>query len=110
MRLGFVGIALGGALERGLGLVGDDAVRRRGQRLAEIGLAVGALALERQQFAARGDGVVEAAEAQIDRRQHFLAARVVRIAFQMRLDLRDHRRDRALWMRVLEPGGERLAG
>ncbi len=58
-------------------LCGDDAVRRRGQRLAEIGFAIGVVAAERQNLAPRLDGVVEAAEPQIDRRQHLVAACIV---------------------------------
>jgi hypothetical protein len=41
-------------------------------------------------------GVGEAAEPQIDRRHHFIAARIARIAFEMGLDLRHQAGDRAV--------------
>ena len=49
----------------------------------------------------RLDGVVEAAEPQIDRRQHLPAAPVVRILLEMRLDLRDQLGNRALFVHGL---------
>ena len=55
----------------------------------------GGFARERDHLAIGVDGVVEAPEPQIDRRQHVVAARVVRIFFEMRLDLRDQLGDRA---------------
>ena len=88
-----------GALERGLGFGGDDAVRGADQRLAEIGLALGARAVEPQRIAPRLHGVVEAAEPQVDRRDDLPAAAVLGILLEMRLDLRHQRVERALLQR-----------
>ena len=56
----------------------------------------------------RVDGIGKAPEPQIDRRQHGVAARVVRIFFEMRLDLRDQLGDRRVFVHGREPLGQRL--
>ena len=72
-RLRLMRIERDGALEGRLGLVRHDAVGGGDQRLAEIGLACGGLAVERQRFAPRRNRVIEAAEPHIDRSDHLPA-------------------------------------
>ena len=60
-----------------LGLGGDDAVGGAGQRLAEIGLALGGRAEQPQHVAPRLHRVVVAAEPHIDRAEHLPAAAVL---------------------------------
>ena len=77
------------AIERGPGFSGDDAVRRAGQGLAEVGLAHGGRFQQPQRIAPRLHGVVVAAEPHIDRADDLPAAAVLGIAFEMRFHPRD---------------------
>ena len=107
-RLRLVRIAGDGALESLLGLIGHDAIGGGDQRLAEIGFARRAVAVERDRLAPRHDRVVEAAEPQIDRRDHLPAGAVIGIARKMRLDLADKARDRLAARRGCRRGEGRL--
>jgi hypothetical protein len=98
------------ALERRLGSRGDDAVRLRHQRLAEIGLAIGARAIEAQRIAPRLHGIVEPLEPHVDRRRHLPAAAVSGFLLQMRFDLRNQPVERAVLQRRRVAAGERLPG
>ncbi len=109
-RLGIFRVRHQRALERGLRLVGDDAVRGRHQRLAEIGLAVGAWTIDPQRIAPRLHGILEAAEPHVDRPDHLPAAAILGIFRKMVLDLRDQRVERAILQRGCGAARERLAG
>ena len=71
-------------------------------------MAFGASAVERKRVAPRLYRIIEAAHAQIDRRNHFPAAALVRILREVRLDLRHHLRDRLPLLRRARR--QRLAG
>src|SRR4051794_36687671 len=93
-RLDVPAIELDGARKRLLGLRSDLAVTRRDQSFAEPSLPLRGFAVERKRVAPRFDGIVDAANPQIDRRNHLPAATIVRIASEMALDLRNHPVDR----------------
>ena len=99
--LRFARIVCNGAFERSLGIDGDDAIGGGGQRLAKIGLPRGGIAVERQRFSSRRDGIVEAAEPHIDRRDDFPAGAVIGIAGKVGLDFADQAGDRFAALEVL---------
>ena len=96
------------ALERRLGLGGDDAVLRAGQRLAEIGLALRRSGRAAAAHSPRLHRVVVAPKPHIDRPEHLPAAAILRILLQMRLDPADQFHDRALLGSAIAPRRLRL--
>ena len=98
------------ALECRLRLGGDDAVRFGEQRLAEIGLAVGARAVDAQRVAPRFHGIVETPKPHVNGADDLPATPIVRILLQMGLDIRNQPVERAILQGRRIAAGKRLTG
>ena len=81
-------------LEGGLGVRGDLAAGDGGNGFAEPGFAGRRRAEQLDRLLICHDGIVVAADPQIDRRQHVPAAAVIRKLLKMRLGARDQLVDR----------------